>query len=823
MPNWRCARCTQPTVWMMTGKKTPAKKKTPPKKTAKKITLAVLLRRIDRLRETYQDISKEQDTEFRAAFLDLLKAAQSCFPATDFLCYLAPKNRRPLFINGIVQNRRYEDKRIGDGFAVMDALIVQKTPLLVSGKFDDLPLRTKEGAFLGLPVFDHKMTVQGGFICYTRKTDAMTDAHINGLHVLAVALAALIRHQTAAQLISPAAREKQRDGIAPQSGRRRQNTASYRRDREKKPVTVYTPRATHITGTAFGSGIGIGSAVLHGAPQDIAQYAAGSKKVEEQALEAGIARLIAKNEEALKTQERFLSKEAVECLKMHQMLLRDPMWLDQIKQGVALGLSAPAAVEFARQKTWFALAKIADPYLRDRFSDISDLSDKLRLALEGEGTEEAPDGAGGEIVLVAHSLGVSGLMEYDMRAVRGIILESGSISSHISIIAATMDIPILGQAPEAMLQINPGDKVIIDSDQSVAFVLPEAPTLRLYKRKKAQMRQRERYLSLLNRHGSPENITRDGVKIHLYMNAGLPSEMPLMHDYGAAGIGLFRTELTFMGWTRYPSVATQADMYKKVLDQAGADKPVLFRTLDIGGDKPLPYFDAPEEENPALGWRAVRIGLDRPAILRTQFSAFLRAAGDLELPLSVMVPLVTEAAEIRQIRSLLDSAAARLEAAGQKLPTDIRLGVMLEVPALLWQLDAVCRNVDFISVGTNDLMQYLFAADRGSALMYGRYDFLSPPMLRVMRQIVETCDRHGTHVNVCGEAAAQPLEAMAMAALGYRNLSMPGARIPLMRNMCAGLDIAALKPYIERLMQTEEHSLRNALLAFAQDRGIGIF
>lgn len=812
MPNWPSVRCTPPMGWMM-PRKTAPDGNAPAKKRG--MTLLMLLKRLDSLRMRYQDISKEQDSSFQDAFLELLQDAGLCFPATDFLCYLTPTDRKPLYINGIVQNSRYEDKRINDGFTILDVLLRDKAPLLVSGKFGDIPLRTKEGAFLALPVFDHKMEAQGGFICYTRKTDHMTDERINKLHVLAVGLSSLMRHQTAGHLLSETAQRKMQEKRAPEIKRRRKNTASYRRD-VSKTALHYTPRPTHITGTGFGSGIAIGQAVLHGAPQDITVYAAKSKKHEYAALDDAIAKLIAGNEDILNRQNPHLSQEAVDCLRMHQLLLQDPMWIEQIRHGINFGLSAPAAVEFARQKTYFTLAKVADPYIRDRFADISDLSDKLRLTLDNINPETADSG---DIILVAHNLGVSGLMEYDLKTVKGIILETGSISSHIAIIAGTMDIPILGQCAGAMRHVNPGDKIIIDSDQSVAFVLPEAHTLRLYKRKKAQIRQRERHLSLIGRQDA-ECLTRDGTKISLYMNAGLPSEVALMHDYGAAGIGLFRTELTFMGWTRYPSIAKQTEMYRKVLDHAGTGKPVLFRTLDIGGDKPLPYFEAPAEENPALGWRAVRIGIDRPAILRTQFSAFLQAGGGYNMPLHIMLPLVTEVEEIRHVKTILNATRTRLAAKGRRVPETVKFGIMLEVPSLLWQLDAVCREVDFIAVGTNDLMQYVFAADRGSALMHGRYDFLSPPMLRIMKQIAESCRKHGIPFSVCGEAAAQPLEAAALIALGYTRLSMPGARIPSMRRMCAGLDIPLLKPYIEKLIQTEDHSLRVELYAFARDHGI---
>jgi phosphotransferase system enzyme I (PtsP) len=292
-----------------------------------------------------------------------------------------------------------------------------------------------------------------------------------------------------------------------------------------------------------------------------------------------------------------------------------------------------------------------------------------------------------------------------------------------------------------------------------------------------------------------------------------------VQNTGAEGIGLFRTELSFMGWKKYPLVVTQAELYGKIMDRMDG-KPIVFRTLDIGGDKPLPYIQAPVEENPALGWRAVRIGMDRPAVLRTQFRAFIKGAKGRDL--KIMLPLVTEVAEYDRARVLLEMEKTRARRNGTPLPEKIELGVMLEVPALIWQLDTLLETVDFISVGTNDLMQYLHAADRGSDIMRNRYDTLSPAMLRVLKSIADQCKKAGVPLSICGEMAGLPLEAMVLIVLGYEVLSVPAPAVEAIKTMIPTLDTQLLLPYLEQLMKSREHSLRERLLSFARDHQINV-
>jgi phosphotransferase system enzyme I (PtsP) len=308
-------------------------------------------------------------------------------------------------------------------------------------------------------------------------------------------------------------------------------------------------------------------------------------------------------------------------------------------------------------------------------------------------------------------------------------------------------------------------------------------------------------------------FTRDGVKIELQMNAGLAVDLDLLAEAGAEGIGLFRTEFQFMVSEDLPRFSAQADLYARVLDAAG-ELPVTFRTLDLGGDKVLPYLNADREDNPALGWRAIRMGLDRPALLRMQLRALIAAAAGR--PLRIMFPLVASVEEFRAARALVDHEAAWAQRRGRPSPSRLSVGTMIEAPSLLWHLDALLPLTDFVSVGTNDLMQYLFAADRGNPRTADRYDPLSPPALRALQTIREACARTGTSVSVCGEMAGRPLEAFTLVALGFERLSMPANGIGPVKQMVLTCDRGAAMRGIEGLLASSAGSVRAEIEALAR-------
>jgi phosphotransferase system enzyme I (PtsP) len=287
----------------------------------------------------------------------------------------------------------------------------------------------------------------------------------------------------------------------------------------------------------------------------------------------------------------------------------------------------------------------------------------------------------------------------------------------------------------------------------------------------------------------------------------------------AEGIGLFRTEIPLLTRSAFPDVADQTDFYRRVYRQAEG-RPVVFRTLDIGGDKVLPYLAQGAEDNPAMGWRAIRIGLDRPAMLRQQLRALIRAAAGLDL--YVKFPMIAEVAELEEARRLLDKELARAAQEEREPPRAVKIGVMLEVPSLLWQLPALLKRIDFLSVGTNDLAQFLFACDRGNPRVADRYDLLSAPILALFRHVIAECRAANTPLSMCGEMAGDPIEAMVLIAIGFRSFSMAANAIGPVKTMIRSLDAGALARYVDEIGDRPEHSLRRWLEAYARDHAVAL-
>ncbi|HJN03929.1 MAG TPA: putative PEP-binding protein, partial [Alphaproteobacteria bacterium] len=411
------------------------------------------------------------------------------------------------------------------------------------------------------------------------------------------------------------------------------------------------------------------------------------------------------------------------------------------------------------------------------------------------------------------SLGPAELLDYDAANLKAVLLEEGSQTEHSVVVARSLGVPMIGRLGESIKKVRAGDLVIVDGRHGVAFLRPAEDVFAQYDENLAARNERRaEYVA----QRSEAAITRDGVRIRLDMNAGLLLDMPHLEDSGAEGIGLFRTELQFMVQPEFPDVRTQIEIYSRILDEAG-DKPVLFRTLDIGGDKILPYQDGPleREENPAMGWRAIRVGLDRPALLRTQLRALLYAASGRHL--GVMFPMVAEVPELRAARRILDLEIERLARRNVAPPARLEVGIMLEVPALFWQLENLLPLVDFVSIGSNDLIQFLFAADRSSPRLSERYDVMAPGFLRLLRTLVEACGEAGVQVSLCGEMAGRPLDAMALVGVGLRALSVAPSAVGAVKRMIRSLDCGQLTAYMNRLYDAGDHSIRDNLKNFAQD------
>jgi phosphotransferase system enzyme I (PtsP) len=413
-------------------------------------------------------------------------------------------------------------------------------------------------------------------------------------------------------------------------------------------------------------------------------------------------------------------------------------------------------------------------------------------------------------------MGPADLLDYDRTKLRGLVLEESGGQSHVAIVARAIGIPAIGNARGVVDRVDQGNPIIVDALSGEVHIRPSSGVITAYGDKaRFRARRHRKYRALRDKPA----VTKDGQRIELHINAGLEVDIPHLIESGADGIGLFRTELQFMISSTLPRLERQVEMYGHVIEKAG-DKPVVFRTLDVGGDKALPYLRQPVEENPALGWRAIRLALDRPGLLRTQVRALLRATAGKELRL--LLPMVTTVGEVNMTRALIERELTLIRRRGSPGPIKLHLGAMVEVPALLHELDMLLPSVDFLSVGSNDLLQYLFAADRNNERVAGRYDVLGLAPLRALADIAGAAKAHNTPLSLCGEMAGRPLEAMALIGLGYRSISMAPVSVGPVKSMVLSLDAGTLEQWLQSALRSGEGNLRAPLKRFAEEHGVEI-
>jgi phosphotransferase system enzyme I (PtsP) len=585
---------------------------------------------------------------------------------------------------------------------------------------------------------------------------------------------------------------------------------------EPQPGDGLALRPLRLEGLPLCSGLGIGRAVLHEPRILLKQMVAEDPASELERFRDAVAGMHSALDDLLAASDIAGGGEHRDVLESYRMFAQDSGWLGRIGEAIRGGLTAEAAIQRVQDDTRARMSQIADPYLRERLHDFDDLANRLFQHLGGTVQATAAGALPEEFVLVARNMGPAELLDYDRKRLRGLALEEGSATAHVTIVARALDIPVIGRVAGLMSRTEPGNLLIVDGDNGQLLVRPADDVRRAFNESLRLRAARE--ASYAATRDLPA-VSRDGLPVSLNINAGLLLDLAHLEAVGADGIGLYRTELPFMVRTDFPDVATQTELYRKVLDQAG-DKPVLFRTLDIGGDKVLPYWVEAEEENPAMGWRAVRIALDRPHLFRQQVRAMIRAAGGR--PLSVMFPMIAEVGEFTAARKLLDLELARAVRRGEPTPERLRVGAMFEVPALAWQLPALLAAADFISVGSNDLRQFMFASDRGNPRVAERYDVLSPAFMRLLRDLARQCQLAGVPVAVCGEMAGRPLEAMALVGLGFRSLSMAPRAVGAVRLMLRSLDLSVLRRFLDEALAADEGSLRRSLGAFAERHDVAL-
>ncbi len=507
---------------------------------------------------------------------------------------------------------------------------------------------------------------------------------------------------------------------------------------------------------------------------------------------------------------RFGDKEQLEVLEAYRMFANSKGWMRRMEQDIDRGLSAEAAVEKEQSTARARLGQVADAYLRDRLHDLDDLSNRMLRILTGQGAETGAE-MPSDPILIARNIGPAELLDYG-RTLKGIVLEEGAVGSHATIVARALAIPLIINAKNITTEALNGDPILVDGDQGIAHLRPDDIVYAAFRDKMAmQAKAQERYASIRYKPAT----TLCGQTLSLTMNAGLMADLPSLEGSGADGVGLFRTELQFLVRTKMPKRAELSELYARVMD-AAKGRAVVFRTLDIGSDKVLPYMKPTDEPNPALGWRAIRVGLDKPGVMRMQLQALIRGAKGR--PLSIMFPFVAQREEFDAGRAEMDKAMARERILGHPLPETLKLGAMLETPSLAFAPDQFYRDVDFLSIGGNDLKQFFFAADRENERVRRRYDTLNVSFLTFLQGITERCIATGTPLSFCGEDAGRPVEAACLAAIGMRTLSMRPASIGPVKSILRRTDLNELRAVIDAAGARGDQSVRPAVMEYLREK-----
>ena len=570
-----------------------------------------------------------------------------------------------------------------------------------------------------------------------------------------------------------------------------------------------------IKGLSLSKGYGLGNAVIHRRRHAVTKIFTEDKEKELDRLTAAHQQMNADLDAKFNSTKLGIG-EHMDILDAYLMFAKDKGWFKKIADNVMSGMTAEAAVERSYEDMWNRLSATKDPYLKERLHDLRDVADRLQSYLSGDFGESGKSDSD-NIIIIAQSMGPAELMDYDYTKIRGLIIEDGTPTMHVAIVAKALNIPVIAKIKGLFEEVKSGELIAIDGNEGYVYLQPSDDIQRKFKNKIEENQKLQARFAELKHHLSK---SLDGVKIGHYINVGLAFDLDYIESTNCDGVGLYRTEIPFMASDVMPDVERQISYYKELMDKAGKRK-VIFRSLDVGSDKLLPYWAGLSEENPAIGWRSIRITLDRRAILRKQMRAFIEAAAGKEL--NVMFPMISDLAEFEEAKETLMLELEKEKRFNRPIPAKVNVGLMVEVPSVIFQLDEILQKADFVSVGTNDLAQFVFACDRGNPRLTERYDVLSAPFLRLMKQIADKAAQYNVYCSVCGEMASNPIEAMALIGLGFRNLSSSGSSYGRVKCMIRSLNVEDITDYMHLLLNSSKKTLRPQLIAYAYDHGIEIY
>ena len=680
---------------------------------------------------------------------------------------------------------------VGEGLTGTIAQNIETLNLAEAKAHPDFAYRPETGedkfhSFAGVPIVYRERAV--GVLCVQHVDPRRyEDVEIEALQTTAMVLSELIAHK---ELVD---------------------------DEEQIDLDIIHNENDVLEGLALVKGLAAGRAVFHQPRIEIDQVVAEDIEAERQRVYRAFDKMRDQIDAMGKEPEFGKGGEHDDILETYKMFAYDEGWGRRINEAIDSGLTAEAAIERVQQRTRMRMREIDDPLLADRMHDLEDLSNRLLRIVSGQLGTAATQGLRRDAILFARNLGPAELLEYDRRRLKGVVLEEGSLTAHVVIVARAMGIPVLGRVAGLRTRVAEGDEVILDADHAKVTLRPNQQVLEAFDTRFAKARDKQAAYAELRQ---VEPFTRDGTRIAVMMNAGLRDDMSLLAMSGADGVGLFRTEFQFLVSSTLPQRDRQMRLYRDVLDAAG-DKPVVFRTLDIGGDKAVPYLNSEvsvRDENPAMGWRAMRLSLEREGLLKAQARALLEAAAGRSL--SVMFPMVSEPWEFDAGKQVFEDQLQFLRERRKVVPETVEYGCMLEVPALADMLDLIAPKVSFISVGTNDLTQFLFAADRANPKLAERYDWLSPSIMRFLARISNSLVGGNVRLGVCGEMGGRRLEALALLGIGYRRLSITPAAVGPIKELVRKVDLNEITEQMNRWLASPPEDLRAELQRWAADRDI---
>lgn len=704
--------------------------------------------------------------------------------------------------------------KVGEGF-IGEVVRLKKTltleaPHTYSSLLTDLSLQeNRSSTLLGIPLLYGGKTV-GVLSLQTQEPRIFPEEEIDILEMAAMVISEIVVHK-----------------ITPTFSQKKLRSVPFKEEPHSFDIKDHPSR---LVGIPLAPGIAVGKALFYSPtlylhPALTENKALEHKRLKEasSALDKNLELLSAKCDSLLHKMPSHTPHSSEDnphdILESYRMFSKDSGWLSRLHEAIESGLTAEAALQKVYNDMRQNMLSAHDPLFIELLYDFEDLTHRLIRVLNGDKSLSKPQRYKEDIILFAKSLGPAELLEHYSSHLKGIVLEEGSATAHITILARSLGIPLLGWTPNLFESVKEGETIVLDATSGILLINPALSIQKAYAQEIALLTQElhneEISLHLPYAESSSEEgtiISKDGVKVELFLNAGLSLDIIHMHSLKARGVGLFRTEIPFMLQGEYPNVSTQIKIYKKVLQDAQR-KPVIFRTLDIGGDKLLPYFDLPKDQNPLMGWRAIRIGLDRPSIFRQQIRALLRASHDQDLYL--MFPMIGDTNEIETAKKYVELEIDREKELKKPLPSSLKIGITLEIPSLVWNLETVVQMVDFISVGSNDLFQFFHACDRGNPLVSERYDILNTPFLRLLDFIQTTISSYNVPLSLCGEMASNPIGALVLLGLGYTKLSLNSPSYLSIKNMIPHVEVKKVQSYIKSLLLESSSSIREKIVAYA--------